>query len=1694
MIVYFADRQLNILGQASTELPKGLVVKDDLKTEDIESGVAVFECSIPFNNVTRALVESCTKPGNYILRSYDDANEFYTIAEREIDTKRQEVLIYAEDAGLDLLNEIVEAYEADAAYPISHYIELFAYDSGFEIGINEASDLTRKLSWDGEATAAERIASVATQFDGCEISYSFAIKGLEITNKYINIYRERGKDIGANLRLNEDIDKIVTKESIINLATALKCTGGTPDQTTDILEVLSDAGTPQVMYKVSLETLSRTANSAKISASVSASPDAEDAKFGKGYVITASVFMGGTWHDVVLKETDEEWNGTAGQTKELEFTLSGLSAAAITYKDIKFKVTRSDNGTAGALSEKACAEYVLTNYIAGGENGEGIADRPMTLEGYAYDDEDFYIDGTYLKSRKALEKWSRYSWTKEPNQTEAGGHITRPFSYDTLSQQTLLEHALTELKRACEMEVNYEIDINKLPENIKIGDRINIIDDAGELYVSARVLKLEVSVADQEQKATLGEFLIKNSGISAKVEQLANQFASASASAARALEVAKKANVAASSAQSQVDAAVKSVEEAQKAVEEVADVVEEAKQSAANAQTAADNAQAIVDSVEERVGSMETTVANAQKAADDAFSAAETAWNKADDAATAAGNAQADANTAKTNAETAITTANTASQTAATAYNLADISKTQAQSAYDTANAAKLDAEQAEKDVAALGERLETVSNTMEADYTRKTDLTETTAHLQTQISQNAAKIQLHAESLVTIDETTNNAYELAKSAQGTANAAQDLADQATTDAQAAKTAAEEATAAANAARGEADKAKDAADTAKSALEQAEADLAAAQADLATITSRVGATEEEIAAARKAVDDAKAAANQAKQDAADADQKAKDAQDAADAAAGKADAAKDKADEAADLANTAQQAANEAKGEAEEAKKAAFDAGTAAANAQITANQAVADADAAKKAAAKADEDAKKAVADAEAADKAAAQAAANLVAAKKRLAEVQADANSTQAQITAAQSAVNNAQAAVDAALASASEAAAYAAQAAIDAENAREAAAKADAEAKTAQAAAKEAKDKADEAFEAAGELADRVVKCEADILTTSQNITLYAKKTEVAEQLNGYYTKEEAQAQIKVEAEQIASQVEATDDLGRRASNLEQRADGFDVSIADSAKTATAFMSYDATNHLQIGNKQSESWSGSRVKIRPSSISFVDESDAQLAFFGTEQISLGKSGNYRAQVTPTAFNILNESGVVAASYGASKIELGKDNQDTVIGFCADKATLHHDSVFDWTQFKSNAMQIIGDKTASLLSGVTSGNNQYEANIYAYSGTLLPNVSISAGIYENGTSNKQASNFKVGYDGVVAESGDSIRLVAPLTNIEGDGNVTGELSANSASVSGALSAASASVTGKVSAGSAGVTGALTAASATVSGALSANSATVTNKITAGSAGVTGALTAGSATISGALNAGYTTLTGGLDMYKAGLNYIDFHYDTTANNGIDYTQRIEGASAGLNLYHGIAKGVKIMSDRFRSTGNKVHYLGDASNLWTAVYADNNVIQTSDRNRKKNIESIDDRYVALFDKLQPVSFEFNDAESDRVHIGFISQDVKEAMDEVGLTDLEFGGYCRDIKMETVEVEDPETGEISQVEREVQDENGNPVYLYSLRYSEFIALNSKMIQMNRQKIAEQEKEIQTLRDELAALKETVALLVGRDKEA
>lgn len=226
MMIYFADRNLNILGQASTDLPKGLQITSDLKTENLDSGTAAFECDIHYPKGMSKQLDEIIQTGFYLLRSNENEKEFYTITETEKDTLEQSVRVYGEDGGLDLLNTSVEAYESSASLDALSYAKKFM-PKGWEIGINETVG-TRKLKWDGEGTVTERLVSIAGSF-GCDISYSFEIEGLSITKKYVNFHKHRGLDEGKiYCSLNREIKRIVTKKTTENLATALTVTGGTP--------------------------------------------------------------------------------------------------------------------------------------------------------------------------------------------------------------------------------------------------------------------------------------------------------------------------------------------------------------------------------------------------------------------------------------------------------------------------------------------------------------------------------------------------------------------------------------------------------------------------------------------------------------------------------------------------------------------------------------------------------------------------------------------------------------------------------------------------------------------------------------------------------------------------------------------------------------------------------------------------------------------------------------------------------------------------------------------------------------------------------------------------------------------------------------------------------------------------------------------------------------------------------------------------------------------------------------------------------------------------------------------------------------------------------------------------------------------------------------------------------------------------
>ena len=174
-------------------------------------------------------------------------------------------------------------------------------------------------------------------------------------------------------------------------------------------------------------------------------------------------------------------------------------------------------------------------------------------------------------------------------------------------------------------------------------------------------------------------------------------------------------------------------------------------------------------------------------------------------------------------------------------------------------------------------------------------------------------------------------------------------------------------------------------------------------------------------------------------------------------------------------------------------------------------------------------------------------------------------------------------------------------------------------------------------------------------------------------------------------------------------------------------------------------------------------------------------------------------------------------------------------------------------------------------------------------------------------------------------------------------------------------------------------------------------------------------------------------------------------------------------------------------TGDNQINSGTSGHRWKQVYAGAATISTSDRNFKKDIKELNENHLKFFLLLTPVSFQFIDGDSGRTHIGFIAQDVEDAMAQCGLTALDFAGFCKDVKVQTVPVEkevELEDGTIKTytdyVDEAVLDADGNPKYIYSLRYEEFIALVTYATQKLYKKVDEMEARMERMEDRLAAL--------------
>ena len=164
--------------------------------------------------------------------------------------------------------------------------------------------------------------------------------------------------------------------------------------------------------------------------------------------------------------------------------------------------------------------------------------------------------------------------------------------------------------------------------------------------------------------------------------------------------------------------------------------------------------------------------------------------------------------------------------------------------------------------------------------------------------------------------------------------------------------------------------------------------------------------------------------------------------------------------------------------------------------------------------------------------------------------------------------------------------------------------------------------------------------------------------------------------------------------------------------------------------------------------------------------------------------------------------------------------------------------------------------------------------------------------------------------------------------------------------------------------------------------------------------------------------------------------------------------------------------------------LGLPTKLWKVVNAKTGTISTSDRNEKKDIEDIPEIYEKLFMMVNPKIYMFKDG--DRIHIGAISQDIEESMNELGLQPEQFAGFCKDAVYDYTAYNDDGTP-VEESKVLMKNDDGSVHYRYALRYQEFIMLTVHMVQKLWTRVETLENENREIKEQLQSMQQDIAEL-------
>ena len=138
--------------------------------------------------------------------------------------------------------------------------------------------------------------------------------------------------------------------------------------------------------------------------------------------------------------------------------------------------------------------------------------------------------------------------------------------------------------------------------------------------------------------------------------------------------------------------------------------------------------------------------------------------------------------------------------------------------------------------------------------------------------------------------------------------------------------------------------------------------------------------------------------------------------------------------------------------------------------------------------------------------------------------------------------------------------------------------------------------------------------------------------------------------------------------------------------------------------------------------------------------------------------------------------------------------------------------------------------------------------------------------------------------------------------------------------------------------------------------------------------------------------------------------------------------------------------------------LGESNQPCDKIYSSSGTVQSSDIRLKNSIQPLSNSYEIFYDQINPVLYRLNNGTSNRLHAGFIAQEIEKALNNANISTKDFAGVC-----------------IGQDEQKTR----------GVRYEEFVPLNIWQIQKLKKRAAEDEQIIQRQAETIAQLEERLA---------